>query len=56
MKAADRCKEHYQGDRCRKPTGHDYRQVEPDPVHEGVHNSWELEPNPVEGEGVKWEV
>lgn len=45
MKAAERCKEHYQGDRCRKPTGHNYRQLEPDLVHKGSHVEWTDEDN-----------
>lgn len=32
-----KCKEHSQGDRCRKPLGHE----ETDPVHEGQFTIWQ---------------
>jgi hypothetical protein len=37
-----RCKEHFQGDRCRKDAHHDSKLAEkPDPEHVGAFSSWE---------------
>jgi len=36
-----RCKEHFQGDRCKKHAGHESAvALEPDKLHEGSFNSW----------------
>lgn len=36
MRASNRCQMHVQGDRCKKPLGHDGPlALKPDPVHEG---------------------
>ena len=37
-----RCKEHFQGDRCRKEARHESEvALKPDPVHVGSLNAWE---------------
>jgi hypothetical protein len=36
-----KCKEHYQGDRCVKATGHQFSvAAAPDPVHVGANQAW----------------
>jgi hypothetical protein len=37
MRAAERCKEHSEGDHCRKALGHEGT----DPVHEGQFTAWQ---------------
>lgn len=42
MKSEDRCKEHFQGDKCRGLAGHDSPiNMEPDPVHVGQFQAWD---------------
>lgn len=37
-----RCKEHFQGDRCRKDAQHESEvALKPDPVHVGAFNAWQ---------------
>lgn len=37
-----RCKEHFQGDRCRKEAQHESEvALKPDPVHMGAFSAWE---------------
>lgn len=44
MKAADRCKETRQGDRCKKLAGHHFSvSAEPDPIHMGNFAAWKGE-------------
>jgi len=41
VRSAERCKEHYQGDRCREPRGHSSPlALSPDPQHAGQFNVW----------------
>jgi len=41
MRAENRCKEHFQGDKCRKHLRHTSNLlVNPDPVHVGQFNAW----------------
>lgn len=39
MRSIDRCKQQSQGDRCRKPLGHEAT----DPHHEGQYTIWQSE-------------
>lgn len=44
MRAANRCKEHFQGDRCRKVRHHSSPVgLKPDPLHAGSFTAWEGE-------------
>jgi hypothetical protein len=42
MPGKERCKEHFQGDRCRKQAQHESPvALKPDPVHLGTFSAWE---------------
>lgn len=44
MQANDRCKAHYQGDKCRKPKHHDSPVAEtPDLIHVGINVAWNVQ-------------
>lgn len=41
MKSADRCKHHYQGDRCQRSRGHDsLLDIKPNAKHVGQFTAW----------------